>query len=207
MSNFGSAGVQYAALVLGGSILLYTPWGSLLKSYALLSEPFVACAFGIIFGPLGAGWINPQAWSVDTRLIELEVARYTIAVQVVNVGTDLPTPFLRAHWSSILSSITVVMAAMWFISSALVLAVFPELSVLQATLTGACITPTDPVLSSVLVHGRFAEHYVPENVRHLLSAESAANDGLALPLVALPLLLLQFPAGAAIGRWFYNAWL
>ena len=35
----------------------------------------------------------------------------------------------------------------------------------------ACITPTDPILASSIVKGRFAEEHIPEHVRDLLSAE------------------------------------
>jgi len=70
-------------------------------------------------------------------------------------------------------------------------------------LIASCVTPTDPVrlfelnlcgsyfncdsflyfdlliqiLANSIVQGSFAEKYIPINVRHLLSAESGANDG------------------------------
>ena len=45
-------------------------------------------------------------------------------------------------------------------------------------------------------------------MRHLLAAESAANDGLALPLVQLPILFFLYAGRCrvAIDVWFYDAW-
>ena len=203
----GVSAVLQAEFILGISVLLFTPFGHKLKSSFLMSEPVIATALGIVFGPYVAGWINPTLWAgSNLRAVEVEVARFVIAIQVVNVGTDMPTIFLRRHWPSIATALTIVIVLMWIVSSAFVLAVFPRVGILTAVLTGACITPTDPVLSSVLLRGRFAETFIPIKLRHMLAIESAANDGLVLPLVQLPVLLLLHPAGSAIGIWFYNAW-
>ncbi len=49
----------------------------------------------------------------------------------------------------------------------------------EALLTGAVLSPTDPVFASAIV-GR---EEVPQRLRRLLNVESGLNDGLALPLV------------------------
>lgn len=57
---------------------------------------------------------------------------------------------------------------------------------LVALLIGAVVTPTDPVIASSTATGGIAERNLPEHARHILSAESGANDGLAYLLVVLP---------------------
>jgi NhaP-type Na+/H+ or K+/H+ antiporter len=52
-----------------------------------------------------------------------------------------------------------------------------------AALLGAALCPTDPVLASSVVTGDPAEEDLPARDRQILSLESGANDGLALPLV------------------------
>ncbi|MEE2034916.1 cation:proton antiporter domain-containing protein [Rhodococcus chondri] len=52
-----------------------------------------------------------------------------------------------------------------------------------AVLLGAALCPTDPVLASNVVTGEPAEKDLPARNRQILSLESGANDGLALPLV------------------------
>jgi NhaP-type Na+/H+ or K+/H+ antiporter len=56
--------------------------------------------------------------------------------------------------------------------------------------------------------GKFARKHVPINLRQLLSAESAANDGLAYPFLTLTLYLtLDKSDDVAIGHWFLIGWL
>jgi NhaP-type Na+/H+ or K+/H+ antiporter len=65
-----------------------------------------------------------------------------------------------------------VMLSMWLTSSLILYTVFSShLSVLEAMTLAACITPTDPILASSIVKGRFAEEHILEHVRDLLSAE------------------------------------
>jgi NhaP-type Na+/H+ or K+/H+ antiporter len=56
--------------------------------------------------------------------------------------------------------------------------------------------------------GKFAIKHVPTNLRHILSAESAANDGLAYPFLTLALYLtVDSTTKGAIGHWFVVGWL
>lgn len=70
------------------------------------------------------------------------------------------------------------MGTAWMVVSAIIYFVIPGLTFLEATIIGAAVAPTDPILASALVKGRFAEDHVPKRIRDLISAESGANDGL-----------------------------
>ena len=108
------------------------------------------------------------------------------------------------------------MAAMWISSSLLIYALVPHLPFLQALAVGACVTPTDPVLSNSIVKGKFADKNVPKELQKIIIAESGANDGLGYPFLFLPLYLLKYtgmggagqPGGAskAMGYWFGETW-
>ena len=57
-------------------------------------------------------------------------------------------------------------------------------------------------LTHLIKGGEFARRHVPLNLRQLLSAESAANDGLAYPFLTLTLYLtLDSSRGVAISHW------
>ena len=86
-------------------------------------------------------------------------------------------------------------------AGAAVAAVCSGLPWLGCLLLGAAIAPTDPVLSAPIVAGRLAERCVPADLRDAMTAESAINDGLGLPFVMLPILLMQRSAGAAWFDW------
>jgi Sodium/hydrogen exchanger family len=70
-----------------------------------------------------------------------------------------------------------------------------------AVLIGAIVTPTDPVVASSIVAGGVAERNLPARLRHAISSESGFNDGLALPFVVLPVLVLTEPPGEVLGHW------
>lgn len=108
------------------------------------------------------------------------------------------------------------MTMMWLVTSLLVWGLVPKLPFLHALAIAACVTPTDPVLSNVIVKGRFADHNIPKDLQKIIIAESGANDGLGYPFLFFALYLIKYigdggvsesgGAGLAIGLWFGETW-
>lgn len=105
------------------------------------------------------------------------------------------------------------MTLMWLSASLLVWAMVPHLTFLHALAVGACVTPTDPVLSNSIVKGKFADKNIPKPLQKIIVAESGANDGLGYPFLFLALYLIKYNgkdgfagAGSGIGIWFYETW-
>ena len=155
----------------------------------LVSEPMVALLIGIVFGPYVIGVIDLGGIR-DGRLVLEQLARVTVALAVAGAALRLPADWLQRNWRDLALLIGVVMPLMWLASSVIVGFVLGA-SLWWALLLGAIVTPTDPVLASAILTTRRARRYVPERLRNLLSAESGVNDGLAFPLVMLPMLVLR----------------
>ena len=67
---------------------------------------------------------------------------------------------------------------------------------------------SDYVCSPPGLGGRYANRYVPEPLRNIISAESAANDGLAYPFLSISIYLtLETSKKVAFGKWFLVGWL
>ena len=115
------------------------------------------------------------------------------------------------------------MVGMWIATSLLVWGLVPSLSkevgsgwgFVHALAIGACVTPTDPVLSAVVVKGRWAEHNIPAQLVRLIVAESGANDGLGYPFLFFALWIIKAGGGPgseagwgkkAMGWWFGETW-
>ena len=108
------------------------------------------------------------------------------------------------------------MTAMWLTSSLIIWGMVPNLSFLHSLAVGACITPTDPVLSNSIVKGKFADKNIPKNLQKIIIAESGANDGLGYPFLFLALYIIKYlgsggagqsgGAKLAIGNWFGETW-
>ena len=183
-------------------------------SYADL-YPVIALLFGVIFSPHALGWIQPLSYTkgseVDVEYITLYFSRLVLGVQLVLAGVQLPSQYFRTEWKSLALLLGPGMIIMWIVSSLLVWAMVPNLPIVFALAIGACITPTDPILSNTIVKGRFADANVPEDLQNIIIAESGTNDGLGYPFLFLPLYIIRYinygggqPYGTqtAVGLWF-----
>lgn len=170
-----------------------------------MSEPLICIVAGVALGPHGFGLLrlNPSAEAGDLLALR-EVARVTLAVTVTAAALRLPKGWLRKHWRGLAVVLGPGMLMMW-IAGSLAASMILGMPPLLALLVGAVLTPTDPVLSVPVVSGTLAHEAVPTDMRHALTAESAGNDGLALPIVMIPVLLLTTSIGHAASQWVLDA--
>jgi NhaP-type Na+/H+ or K+/H+ antiporter len=73
---------------------------------------------------------------------------------------------------------------------------------------GAYPSNSPSLLVGTLAATLYLCSYLPEELRNIIQAESALNDGAAYPHVSLAVLLLNhdLSMGQAIARWFYRGW-
>lgn len=205
--------------VLGGFILVFGLVSYLLKERFYLSEALISLLAGVVFSPHATNWIRPLEYALGSEdnldYITLYFTRLVLGVQLVLAGVQLPRRYLRTEWKSLSLLLGPGMCAMWMSASLLVWAMVPNISILQALATGACVTPTDPVLSNSIVKGRFADKNIPRPLQRIIVAESGANDGLGYPFLFLALYLIKYAqggtpndggAGKAMEQWFVETW-
>ncbi|KAE8442860.1 hypothetical protein EG329_002602 [Mollisiaceae sp. DMI_Dod_QoI] len=169
-----------------------------------LPEPPLAVLYGILLGPAVLRIIVPKHWGFkdeDDDIVQ-EITRVVVAIQCFAVGIELPKEYFKRHWKSVLYFLGPIMAFSWAITSLFAYLIF-KTSVPAALIIGACLSPTDPVLSaSVLSKSRFSER-VPTRLRNLLSAESACNDGVSFPFLFIGIVALKYAsAGEALKEFF-----
>ncbi len=190
--------LNIALAVVGSLVLLIGLFSEPIKR-SVLSAPLIALALGVLLGPAVFGVLDPSKWGRQEIILE-EAARLTLAIALMGVALRLPDGYFLNRWRSMAVMLGLVMPLMWLASGLLTFLIL-GLPFWIALLIGAVITPTDPVLASTIVQGETAQKNLPARLRNLLSGESGANDGLAYPLVFLPILLLERPAGEALGHW------
>jgi NhaP-type Na+/H+ or K+/H+ antiporter len=184
--------------LIGGTALLLG-LGSKWLARSPVPPTLLALVTGVIFGPEILNIVDPEAMGDRTSLME-KAARLTLGIGLVGVALRIPREYPRRRWREMLLLISIAMVLMWAISTALVFLIL-GLPFWLAALIGAIITPTDPVAASPIVTGKEAEENIPEPIRHAISFESGANDGLGYLFVFLPFLLLTRPAGEALSHW------
>jgi NhaP-type Na+/H+ or K+/H+ antiporter len=166
-----------------------------------VSEPLACALAGIALGSAGVGLLrlDPTHDPASAAVLR-EAARVTLAVSVTGAALRLPAGWARANWRGMAVALGPGMLLMWAAGSVVAAAAL-GLPVMTALLIGAAVAPTDPVLSAPILTGRLAGRAVPDGLRYALTAESGANDGLALPLVMLPVLLLGHGPAEAGREW------
>ncbi|OTB04288.1 hypothetical protein M426DRAFT_320876 [Hypoxylon sp. CI-4A] len=205
--------------VLGGWISLFGLVSYLLKENFYLSEALISLVAGLTFSPHATNFVRPLEYAgseENLNAVTLYFTRLVLGVQLVLAGVQLPSRYLRIEWKPLALLLGPIMTAMWLMTSLLVWGLVPNLPFLHALAVGACVTPTDPVLSNVIVKGKFADHNVPKELQKIIIAESGANDGLGYPFLFLALYLVKYigdngasesgGAGLAIGLWFGETW-
>ncbi|KAF2730518.1 hypothetical protein EJ04DRAFT_38863 [Polyplosphaeria fusca] len=205
---------------LGGFITLFGLVSYLMKEKFYLSEALISLVAGLIFSPHATNLLRPQQYAlgdVETlNTITLYFTRLVLGVQLVLAGVQLPSKYLKKEWKSLALLLGPGMTVMWIFTSLLVFALVPHISFIQALAVGACVTPTDPVLSNSIVKGKFADKNIPKELQKIIIAESGANDGLGYPFLFLPLYLIQHTGygglgqdnstANAVGAWFAETW-
>ncbi len=187
-------------LAIFSAVVLVTGlFSSTLKARLPASAPLVAVLCGVALGPVGLGVLGLPASAGSPSVIE-QVARITLAISLMASALRLPPRYMFKRWRQVGLLLGGGMLLMWLFGGlALLLALHLPLAL--AALLGAIVTPTDPVLAGAIVSGEFAERNIPARIRDLMTAESGANDGMAYPFVALPLLALSVPQGSVLGHW------
>lgn len=195
------AGHIYAAMLIVASLLLVLAAASgLVNNRLWVSEPILCVIVGVIAGPVGFGWIiNDMSPSSAAHDASIEAARFALSIAVVGAVLRLPSGYLRRSWREL----GLVLGAGMLLTSVIGAGVAMLLlgwQLLPALLLGAVLAPTDPVLAASIVAGRYANRIIPDRLRNTISAESAANDGLALLLLMVPAALLVH-GGDGAGAW------
>lgn len=191
--------------VLGGIILMLG-----LASKRLAASPLppslIALLIGIGIGPAALNLIDLKLLGDQADILE-KAARLALGIGLVGVALRIPSEYPRRNWRAMLGLIGLGMPLMWAISTALIYLIL-DLPFWLAALIGAAVTPTDPVAATAIVTGAVAEENIPERIRHAISFDSGANDGLAYPFIFLPFLLASMPMGDALSDWFLKtiAW-
>ncbi|KAJ7662437.1 Sodium/hydrogen exchanger family-domain-containing protein [Mycena rosella] len=200
------AGLAY--ICLGGFVVAFSTVSLLVKEKLYINEVILGTLFGIIVGPHCAGIFDPRSWGNSTDAITLEVMRVILATGLFAIGVELPGSYLAKHVKGLLILVVPTMAFGWVIVAAILHALFPDLAYISCLAIAACLTPTDPIICATIVGGKYALKHVPRNLRLIISAESAANDGLAYPFLSIAIYLtVESSTRAAIGKWFLVGWL
>ena len=192
--------LELLLFAVGAVVLVLSLLAGLIGNRIWVSEVTICLLLGAAIGPLLSYIAKTELFGANRYATLQEVARLTLGIAVMGTALRLPMSYLKDWWRDIAVVLFLGLPLMWLTGAAFTWLAFGG-ALLPALLIGAIVAPTDPVVAASIVTGRVADAKVPDRVRHLISAESAANDGLGLLFVMLPILLMTKPADQAIGEW------
>lgn len=188
-------------LLLGGLLCAGAAVVPRLLRRNLVTFPMVVVAAGALMGLLPHPFteIDPiRHGEVAERLTE-----FTVIIALTSLGLRIDRPISWHGWASTWRLLAVTMP-LTIAASAVFGWWLLGLAPATAVLLGACLAPTDPVLSTAVQTGPPSigdpAAREPDEVRFALTSESALNDGLAFPFTHLAIAVAV--AGGALG----SAW-
>ncbi|ORZ41596.1 Sodium/hydrogen exchanger family-domain-containing protein [Catenaria anguillulae PL171] len=194
--TFTPNSVPVFSTIMGLFLVLFGLSSAFVKERLYLSEAVLTTTIGTVVGPHILGLFVPQSWA-DLNAIILEATRLIIAMQIMAAVVCLPMQYYRIHWKSMLTLLGPVMVTSWLVTAGLVHFILGTPLPISLAI-GATLSPTDPILANSIVKGKFAEKHVPRHVRHLISAESAANDSTAALFIQFSLYLINLRDGSGV---------
>lgn len=174
-------GMADVLLTVAGALTLVVAGLSARIQRAPLSGPLLALLAGVVFGPRVLDVIELPTLPAGHGLLH-EITRLLLAISVMAVALRYPIRTARTRLRPVAVLLIAAMTGMALLTTAVSAAVLGT-GLAAAALLGAALCATDPVLATSAVTGAPAEEGVAPRTRQLLSLESGANDGLALPLM------------------------
>jgi len=181
--------------ILGILIVIMAFAPTFLRRLRFLTPAILYLFLGVILGPYGLGVIVLNELG-SAKFVEV-IAELTVIISLFTVGLKLRIPLLQKEWIAPVTMATVSMilsiAGVAFLGN-----YFFGMGLGEAILLGAVLSPTDPVLASV-VQLRSPED--TDQLRFALTAEGGLNDGMAFPFVMLGLGVMGLEADWSISHW------
>ncbi|KIW94970.1 uncharacterized protein Z519_04950 [Cladophialophora bantiana CBS 173.52] len=194
----------------GGFLLSFGLVSDAWKQQFLLSEALISLIAGTVLSHF-VGFLHPdeygcgEAKNIDA--ITLEFSRLVLAVQLVLAGIQLPSRYLSTAWRSLFYLLGPTLTLMWLSAGLIIWLMLPSLGFVHALAIGACVAPTDPVLSNAVIKGRFAEINTPKPLQKLISAEAGLNDGLGYPFLFFSLYWIKYSVSQGSQLPMFTSWL
>ena len=182
----------HALLIIGALLAVAAALSGWLHG-TVLSISVLSVATGIALSALGVVTVDPR----DEAIIP--VIELALLLTLFSDGLIVERELVSTHWRPPARALLVALPVTLVLLALGARLLFPDLSWAEVFLLGAVLAPTDPVVTSTVV----SSTRVPQLVRHTLNLESGLNDGLALPLVLILLVLAttgEAPGEAALDQ-------
>ncbi len=165
-----------------GALALYAASSRRLRQ-SLVTGPMISLVFGALVGPEGLGWLN---FSLGNNAVE-GIFEVTLALVLFVDASEVDLGALRWQFGIPGRMLVVGLPLVMLLGLGAAMLVFPGVDMIGLVLIAVILSPTDAALGQAVVSNR----RVPIAIRQGLKVESGLNDGLALPVLIVVVILQQ----------------
>lgn len=173
---------------LAAFILLYSTTSKGLER-TQFNGAVVFTAFGLVFGPMGAGLLNLNVNAEGMRLI----AELTLAVVLFTDAANVDLSILKQFVSIPVRLLLVGLTLTILLGFGLRVLMPDGLTLLEIAILATMLAPTDAALGKAVV----TDEAVPTPIRESLNVESGLNDGICVPILFVFIALANGEAAQA----------
>ena len=178
-----------ASGLVGISLLLLAYAGmSRRLSTSVFTAAMVFVAGGMLLSDSALGWLGPAIESESVRL----VAEATLTVVLFSDASRINLGALRREYVVPLRLLAIGLPLTIVAGAVAGVAIFGELTLIEAILLAIVLAPTDAALGQAVV----TDPRVPSRVRQGLNVESGLNDGICVPLLLIAIAIAGTQEGA-----------
>ena len=172
--------------ILGALIFLYSIVSGGLERTPI-NGALVFTAFGLIFGPLGLGYLNLSLSSEGLRTL----AELTLALVLFTDASNANLTVLKQNIRIPRRLLLIGLPLTILLGFGAGVLVFDDLTLFEIAILASILAPTDAALGKAVV----TNESVPSNIREGLNVESGLNDGICVPIL---LIFLAHVAGTGV---------
>jgi NhaP-type Na+/H+ or K+/H+ antiporter len=180
-------------LVVAGLLIVYGLVSARLDEWSI-SGPLVFTTVGVLLGPSA---LDVIAGTFEEGAVEL-LAEATLVVLLFGDATRIDLRALRRQVALPVRMLAIGLPLTVVAGTLVTAAALGELSVVEAAVVAAVLTPTDAALGRAVV----GNPRVPVRIRQAINVESGLNDGLMLPVITVLTAVAATEAGSeSAGHW------
>ena len=142
-----------------------------------ITGPIVFTAFGLIAGPLGMGWLEPDITNDELKYLADLTLAFILFLDAANADLGVLRRSFRIPGRMLLLGLPGVIG-LGFVVGVLL---FDGLTWIEAAILATTLAATDAALGKAVIGNKA----VPAKVREGLNVESGLNDGLCVPILFL----------------------
>jgi NhaP-type Na+/H+ or K+/H+ antiporter len=143
----------------------------------MISGPMVFTVVGLIVGPIGLGWLQPELDNVGLRVLADITLALVLFIDAANADLGVVKRGLAIPRRMLLFGLPLTIA--FGFGTGLLL--FDELSMFAVAILATMLAATDAALGKAVITNKA----VPARIREGLNVESGLNDGICVPILFL----------------------